>query len=147
MNVLIGVDDSPCSEVAVDYVAKGVWAKGTKFLVLSAAAPIFVGPGEVTAPDPITRLMEDQERYHHDIANSAAIRLAKAGLAVEARTVIADPRLALLDAARSERASLIVVGSHGRTGVKKLLLGSVASHVVTHAPCSVLVVREEGRQP
>jgi nucleotide-binding universal stress UspA family protein len=38
-------------------------------------------------------------------------------------------------------ADLVVVGSHGRTGLAKLVLGSVASHVVTHAPCSVLVVK------
>jgi len=41
---------------------------------------------------------------------------------------------------RSEQADLIVVGSHGRSGMKKFLLGSVASHVVTLAPCPVLVV-------
>jgi nucleotide-binding universal stress UspA family protein len=40
-----------------------------------------------------------------------------------------------------EHADLLVVGSHGRTGIKKLLLGSVASHVVAHAPCPVLVVK------
>ena len=147
MKVLIGVDDSPCSEAAVDHVVRGTWAKGTGFLVLSAAAPIILGPGETASPDPITRLMEEQKKYHHEIANSAAMRLAKAGLAVEARSMVGDPRSALVDTARREHAGLIVVGSHGRTGVKKLLLGSVASHVVTHAPCSVLVVREEGKQP
>jgi universal stress protein A len=46
-----------------------------------------------------------------------------------------------VDEARREKADLIVVGSHGRSGMAKLLLGSVAAHVVSHAPCSVLVVR------
>jgi nucleotide-binding universal stress UspA family protein len=36
-----------------------------------------------------------------------------------------------------------VLGSHGRTGLAKLLLGSVSSHVVTHSHCSVLVVKED----
>ena len=40
-------------------------------------------------------------------------------------------------------ADVIVIGSHGRTGVKRLMLGSTSEHVVRHAPCPVLVVREE----
>jgi hypothetical protein len=43
--------------------------------------------------------------------------------------------------ARAERSDLVVVGSHGRSGLSRLLIGSVASHVVIHAPCSVLVVK------
>jgi nucleotide-binding universal stress UspA family protein len=144
MKVLIGVDDSPCSEAAVRYISEAAWLKGTKFIVLSAVAPIFVGPGEAAASDAIGRLLEEQEKYHEEIAKHAAAQLRKPGMTAEARMVVADPRAALTDAARSERVDLLVVGSHGRTGIQKLLLGSVASHVVTHAPCNVLVVREKG---
>jgi len=142
MKVLIGVDDSPCSEVAVRHLAEAAWLKGTKFIVLSAVAPIFVGPGEAAASDAIGRLLEEQEKYHEEIAKRAATQLRKPGVTVEARMVVADPRVALMEAAKAEHVDLLVVGSHGRTGIQKLLLGSVASHVVTHAPCSVLVVRE-----
>ncbi len=141
MKVLIGVDDSSHSDAAIRYITGAAWPKATTFLVLSAVAPIFVGPGEVAAADTIGRLMEDQEKYHTEIAKRAAARLTKAGLTADARMVVGDPRSALMDAAHTEHADLLVVGSHGRTGIKKLLLGSVASHVVTHAPCSVLVVK------
>jgi len=50
-------------------------------------------------------------------------------------------RLEIADVATTGKADLIVMGSHGRTGFSKLLLGSVAAHVVAHAPCSVLVVK------
>jgi len=146
MKVLIGVDDSPCSEAAVRYVAGAAWPKGTKFLVLSAVAPILVGPGEAGASDAIERLLEEQERYHEEIAKRATARLCGAGMSAEARMLVGDPRAALTEAARGERVDLLVVGSHGRTGVQKLLLGSVASHVVTHAPCNVLVVREKSQR-
>jgi len=141
MKVLVGIDDSPCSEAAVDHVKGSAWPKGTKFLVLSASEPTFFGPGESVAGDTIDRLMAEQEKYHREIAERAVGRLREAGLTAEPRMVVGDPRAALLDAARSENTDLVVVGSHGRTGIKKLLLGSVASHIVTHAPCSVLVVR------
>ena len=144
MNVLIGVDDSSYSGAAIAYVAGAAWPEATRFLVLSAVAPIFGLPDEGPPAHAIAQLMKEQEKYHKEIADGAADRLRKAGLTVEARMVVADPRAALLDAAKSENVNLVVVGSHGKTGIKKLLLGSVASHVVTHAPCSVLVVREGG---
>jgi nucleotide-binding universal stress UspA family protein len=48
---------------------------------------------------------------------------------------------ALVNYADQERADLIVIGTKGRSGISKMLLGSVASGVVTYAPCPVLVVR------
>jgi len=144
MKVLIGVDDSSHSTDAVSYVLDATWPKTSRFVVLSAVEPIFVGPGEAAASDAIARLIEEQEKYHQEIGEREAARLREEGLAVEARVVVGDPRNALLEAARHLPADLIVVGSHGRTGIQKLLLGSVASHVVTHAPCSVLVVRKKG---
>jgi nucleotide-binding universal stress UspA family protein len=47
----------------------------------------------------------------------------------------------ILDAAKSAGAELIVMGSHGRTGIKRLVLGSVAEHVLRHAQCPVVTVR------
>jgi nucleotide-binding universal stress UspA family protein len=127
----------------IRYITLASWLKNARFLVLSAVSPVF-GLGEAGASDAISELMQQQEKYHRSIAERAVARLRRAGLTAEARTVIGDPRAALMDAARARRVDLVIVGSHGRTGVKKLLLGSVASHVVTHAPCSVLVVRGGG---
>jgi nucleotide-binding universal stress UspA family protein len=64
-------------------------------------------------------------------------------LSVTGRIASGDPRHALVEAARSEGADLLVVGSHGHTGFGWLTMGSVASYVTTHAPCSVLVVRRD----
>jgi universal stress protein A len=50
----------------------------------------------------------------------------------------------ICDAAKEENADIIVIGSHGRTGLSHVLIGSVAETVVRHASCPVLVVREPG---
>lgn len=142
MNVLVGLDDSRCSEVVLERIATLLWPKDARFLVLSAVPPIFVGPGEAASADAIGHLLEEQQRYHSEIAKRGMERLRKAGLQAETRVVVQDPRSAILDAARAGGVDLIIVGSHGRTGIQKLLLGSVASHVVTHAHCDVLVIRE-----
>lgn len=141
MNVLIGVDDSPFSKAAIDQVTKMPWPAGTKFHIVSASAPVFIGPGEAAAPGAIAELIEQQEKFHRGIADKAAARIQAAGFSATAKMVPADPRGALIDVAKRLPADLIVVGSHGRSGFTKLLLGSVATHVVTHAPCSVLVVK------
>jgi nucleotide-binding universal stress UspA family protein len=52
-----------------------------------------------------------------------------------------DPATEILEVAQSEGVGLIVVGSHGRTGVRRFLLGSVSDKITTHAPCSVLVIK------
>jgi len=142
MKVLIGLDDSRCSEAVLERVTAMPWPEDTTFQVISSVPPIFVGPGEAASTDAVGLLLQEQERYHLEIANRGRDRLRQAGLHAEAKMVVQDPRSALLDAARASNAGLIIVGSHGRTGIQKLLIGSVASHVVTHAPCSVLVVRE-----
>lgn len=141
MKVLVGIDDSPFSQAAIDHVKQAAWPQGTQFLVLSASPPIWVGPGEAVAVGPIAQLNQEQQDYHRSLAEKAAATLVSAGLTAKAMSSLGDPRSAITDAATREKVDLVIVGSHGRSGIKKLLLGSVASHVVSHSPCSVLVVK------
>jgi nucleotide-binding universal stress UspA family protein len=141
MKILLGVDDSPCSMAAIEYVKRATWPREVQVIVMSAATPVFVGPGEAAAPMVVEQLNDGQVQYHRGVAERAAKELQTAGFKTESRSPASDPRTAILDTAKSEKVDLIVVGSHGRSGLAKLLLGSVASHVVTHAHCSVLVVK------
>ena len=59
----------------------------------------------------------------------------------EADVVSGDPDAAIVEYAREHGADLIVMGSHGHTGLRHLLMGSVAEHVLRHAACPVLIVR------
>src|ERR1043166_4694393 len=76
-----------------------------------------------------------------ELVARASQALTEAGIACETKVVLGEPANALLQAVRNESVDLLVVGSHGRTGLTKLLLGSVSAHLVGHAPCSVLVVK------
>lgn len=145
MTILIGVDDSPHSKAALEFVRKMTWPANSKAIVLSVIKPLVpLFAGVYTPPAPSVETLEEMTRLHEDFASSAEQTLRVGGLSTEARVVVGDPRMVLIETACRERADLIVVGSHGRTGLAKLLIGSVASHVVTHAPCSVLVVKLEG---
>jgi nucleotide-binding universal stress UspA family protein len=143
MKILIGVDDSPYSKAAVEFVRKMAWPKGSSILVLSAVPPVVGVYAEAYVPPAqyLEELNNDMVRAHQETAAGAERELQATGLHVEGKVLHGDPRTALVETARTEKADLLVVGSHSRTGVTKLLMGSVASHVVSHAPCSVMVVR------
>jgi nucleotide-binding universal stress UspA family protein len=77
-----------------------------------------------------------------EIAEAARSRAAGEGLEAEAVFVpLADPAAAIVRQAGEFHADLVIVGSHGLTGIARWMIGSVAEKVVRHAPCSVLVVR------
>ena len=67
---------------------------------------------------------------------------AEPSVEIEQRLVEGDPGEAIVG--ECEGADLVVVGSHGRTGITAALLGSVSRHVVSHAPCPVVVVKATG---
>lgn len=69
---------------------------------------------------------------------------ARAGRSVGSRVLSGDPATAIVRHAREERCDLVVVGTHGRTGVPRLVLGSVAERVARRSPCPVLVVHDHG---
>jgi nucleotide-binding universal stress UspA family protein len=143
VKILIGVDGSPYSKAAVDRLATFPFPKDTEVLVLSAAptAALAYAVGEPPAASYAPQLFEDELKLHQEIAARFEGQVRERGLKVRAIVLQGDPREALIDTAKKEHVNLIVVGSHGRTGMTKLIMGSVANHVVTHAPCDVLVVK------
>jgi nucleotide-binding universal stress UspA family protein len=89
-------------------------------------------------------LVRELTKIHTQWAARGEKLLQEAGVTAEARVVLGDPREILLEIAKKEHANLLVVGSHGRSSLPELRLGSVTSHLVAHAPCSVLVVKPTG---
>ena len=143
MRIIVGVDDSPFSAAAVNFVRGMVWPMGTSVEVICAVPLVLVAIPEsyMVMSEQLETVRREQRAASGSYVKSVERDLAASGLKTRSRVVDGDPRDLLLEAAREGHADLIVVGSHGRTGMVKLFMGSVASHVVTHAPCSVLVVR------
>jgi universal stress protein A len=89
----------------------------------------------------LNRLDLDTRRWVEREMARLVSRAKKSGIRVAATMVTGDPSAQIVRAARSTRADLIVIGTHGRRGVSKFLLGSVAERVIASAPCPVLTVR------
>ncbi|MBK9143369.1 MAG: universal stress protein [Candidatus Melainabacteria bacterium] len=145
MKIIVAVDGSECSDNAVNFVAEHGWKAGTRFMVLSIIQP---PPREFNflrqTSDVPTTYEEKIATQSKKIASKAAERLEKelSGFVVEQKVESGPVAETIVRVARSWQADLIVVGSHGRTGVEKILLGSVAEEIVKTAPCSVEVIRE-----
>ncbi|HEX2164365.1 MAG TPA: universal stress protein [Thermoanaerobaculia bacterium] len=102
-------------------------------------------PIEYTAYGPIptsVRFLQDVGADAEAKLELAARELAREGLAVEAVSREGYPPDVIVDEARRRDADLVAMGTHGRTGLAHLLLGSTAERVVQHAPCPVITVRQ-----
>lgn len=143
MKILIGIDDSPCSRAALDFVKRMTWPAGTRVELLCALQPISAPALAGSAPytEYVAEAWEEQSRIQQELVARTERELKEAGFQTHSATEVGDPRVVLVDAVRNLGADLLVVGSHGRSGLSKLVLGSVASHLVVHAPCNVLVVK------
>lgn len=146
MKLLLAIDDSPYSEAAVESVTSRPWPSDTTVRVLSAVEPIVPPATELwyDAGGSLERARQETVKHYEELTQRIAERLQSANLIVETAVRDGDPRSVIVDEAKDWSADLIVVGSHGRTGIVRLLLGSVAHSVVSHAPCSVEVVRKKG---
>jgi nucleotide-binding universal stress UspA family protein len=150
MKILLATDDSDCSVGAAHSVANRPWPDGTVVNVLSIeelALPDGQMAGTSLASIYPQSLLEELVSHARDRAESAIKTasqiLERAGKKVEAtrKLPIGEPRALILDSAETWGADLIVVASHGRRGLDRLLMGSVSEAVATYAPCSVEVIR------
>jgi nucleotide-binding universal stress UspA family protein len=148
MKILLAVDDSKYSAAATNEIAKRPWPKGTTVRVLTVAEPF---PPLAIEPwyggrDSLVRIDKELQKRARDLTRKTAEKLKKKGIKTQAVVLEGDPRSRIVEEAEKWKADLIVLGSHGYTGIKRLLLGSVASSVVSHAPCSVEIVRQKKKK-
>ncbi len=139
--ILVPVDFSECSRKALRYAIPFATQFGAS-LTLLYVTQINYAAGEFGMVD--TPLMEGQVR---EAAEKAMAKLLheEIGNTVPAsqQTRIGRPASEIAEAAKELDADLIIISTHGHTGLKHMFLGSVTENVVRIAPCPVLVVREE----
>lgn len=144
MKILLAIDGSPCSDAAVEEVARRPWPEGSVVKVLTALeTPMPPTPEAWALPLNFFEEMDAALRKQGQNIVNRAIQKLKSNETLMSDAVLAPgpPRSVILDEAESWGADLIVLGSHGYSAWKRFLLGSVSQAVVSHAKCSVEVVR------
>ena len=142
MKILLAVDGSSGSDDAVKEVAQRPWPNPSTVCIICVIRP-FVPPANefVLAAATMVDIRQQQTRAAEQLTTKARELLAAPGLSVQTTIREGDPRTEIVSEADDWTADLIVVGSHGRTGLQRMVLGGVAQSVVAHAHCSVEVVR------
>ncbi|MGH9870204.1 MAG: universal stress protein [Candidatus Polarisedimenticolia bacterium] len=151
MKILLAVDGSECGDAAVRHVASFPWPGGTEVRVISAAEPPAMMAMTETWGPPVDYydMLEKaaEERARHAVERASA-DLKGTDLRVTGEVIRGLPKEAILHEAERWVADLIVLGSHGYRGIKRIWLGSVSQAVAAHAHCSVMIVRRpEAAQP
>ena len=144
MKILLAIDGSQCSDAAVKEVTRRPWPKGSSLKVLTALEPPMPPTPETWAvPASYFEEIETALRKQGQNIIESALQELKTNttLSLSSMIVLGSPRPVILDEAESWGADLIVLGSHGYGALKRFLLGSVSQAVVSHAKCSVEVVR------
>ncbi len=140
MKVLLGIDNSAFSDAVVQAIVVQLKFEANEILVLHVLEPEMAeAVPEMSAgyaPE-----LQDEKKPAHLMLERIAKKLRAAGFKTETSVGIGDPEVRILEVAAAWPADLIVVGSHGHTGIRDLLLGSVSESVARHAKCSVQIVR------
>jgi nucleotide-binding universal stress UspA family protein len=141
--ILVPVDFSAQADAAFEYaldLARKLDAQLTLLHVFQV--PAFAFP-DASVPLPAQTLIEVQNASRTQLAKLEA-RAREVQVAASSLLREGAPFVEIVRTARSESADLIVMGTHGRTGLRHALMGSTAEKVVRKAPCAVLVVRPPG---
>jgi nucleotide-binding universal stress UspA family protein len=143
--ILVGVDFSPESDAAVKQALNIARHTGAQIVLLHVGVipedPSGVPDSMAGTAAAYNKVVKDQLAEDRNQLEVLRERIDGQGCEVSHMVVDGFADTALVDAAGEVGADLIAVGTHGRTGIKRFLLGSVAERVVRLAPCSVLVAR------
>jgi universal stress protein A len=141
--ILVPVDFSPHAERAFRYATTLAHRLGAKLALLHVVVdPFATGAwgAEVyvpNVPELLANLISDAERQLATLKESAAAL----GLAVETAVITGSPANVIVEHAKDGGFDLIVMGTHGRTGLSHAVMGSIAERIVRTAPCPVLTIR------
>ena len=144
--IVVGTDGSASAERAVEHSVDLAAADQARLVIVTAYERTDTTPDERAPADVRWMMADPNEAERH--ARHARTLAAEHGVGdVVVQALEGEPADELLEAADTFDADLIVVGSVGLTGSSRFLLGSVASSVLHHAPCDVLVVHSHTARP
>jgi nucleotide-binding universal stress UspA family protein len=144
MKILIGIEDKQFAEVIAAFLSKlQSWGEDTEFKIVHAIEPLYFGAVAGYPNDAINSFIEESQQSGLGLVEWLGAKLKEEFPCASVTCSLLDghPKDEIVNTARKWKADMIVVGSHGRSGISQFLLGSVSAAVLSAAPCSVMVVK------
>jgi nucleotide-binding universal stress UspA family protein len=140
-HILVPIDFSPYAEQALGYAIALAQKLQARLTLLHVIQPPLVAGADMGVWPSSTFLQDLEAAITGDLEGYLA-RVTAAGLTGEMVVIHGVPFQQILDTAQARQVDLIILGTHGRTGLAHVLLGSVAEKVARLAPCPVLIARQ-----
>jgi nucleotide-binding universal stress UspA family protein len=143
--IIVPIDFSDCSRKALEYAAATARAHRSKLTILHVYEESFIEPyvraanTEEEAQEIVRGIEQVNEGKYDDFLK----KIDLSGVEYDKLLRKGIPSNEIVETAREQQAQLIVVGTHGRSGIKHMLIGSDAEEVVRNAPCDIVVVKPE----
>jgi nucleotide-binding universal stress UspA family protein len=137
--IVVPLDGSLCADEAFNVALKLAKSESAELAFCSIVDPLTVVG--TLPPQASAELVREQEFEAHQLIEHAVAKAGRAGIVAGGEMRLGQPADEILRFAKEQNAGTIVMGTHGRSGLKRLFVGSVAESVLHHSPCPVIMVR------
>jgi nucleotide-binding universal stress UspA family protein len=144
--IVFPTDFSSGARAALDHVVSLAQDYSAKLILLHVVEDIPIAEWYIPTAFSVTDLLEDMQKSAWQEMHKWAGEVSSKVKDVEEIVVSGVPFVEIIRTAREKNADLIIIGTHGRTGIDHMLFGSTAEKVVRKAPCPVLTVRIGGKE-
>ena len=143
--IIVPIDFSDCSKRALEYAAATARAHSSKLTILHVFEESFVKPyvNAANSEEEANEIIKEIERVNDSKYDEFLKTIGLEGVDYEKLLIKGIPETEIVEIAMEQQANLIVMGTHGRSGIKHLLIGSTAEEVVRTVHCDIIIVKPE----
>jgi nucleotide-binding universal stress UspA family protein len=143
--IIVPIDFSDCSRMALEYAAATARAHRSKLTILHVYEEAFIEPyvRAANTEEEADEIMKEIERVNETKYDEFLKTIDLSGVEYEKLLKKGIPKTDIVETAMEQQANLIVMGTHGRSGIKHTLIGSTAEEVVRTVHCDIVVVKPE----
>lgn len=142
MKILLAIDDTKYSQAATDLVVRQMRPEDAEVCVFHVVPPLVIIPYDYMGQvETLEAAQQERLKEGKELVERTAQQLRSAGFRAHAVTEEGEPKTVILEKATHWDPDIIFMGSHGRKGIDRFLIGSTSQAVLRHAHCSVEIVR------
>lgn len=145
--VVIAIDGSEQSEKAFDFYASHLHHQGNQLLLVHSAEPPMMSTSQAVmlSQSVWDQMLESEKEKVKGLEEKYADKMRSKGLTGKIKAIFSSkPGEVIIDVAKEEKASMIVMGTRGLGTLRRTIMGSVSDYVVHHSHCPVVIYRHQG---